>query len=201
MTTTSDALSAPRSDDPRVERTRAAVIEAASDLLVAEGPSAITHVNVAAAANVSRTTVYNHWPTREDLLRAAIDSVGRVTPDEHDLTGPIRADLDTLCEHLIDDLIDDQRAPMIANMMERALHDPTVVVVRNEFVTLFEQAFRVAFDRAIERGELRPDIDVHRSLASIVGSFLFARFMSTDGFDRAYADNVLDDFVSVNTPR
>lgn len=201
MTTTSDALSAPRNDDPRVERTRAAVIEAASDLLVAEGPDAITHVNVALAANVSRTTVYNHWPTREDLLCAAIDSVGKITPDEHDLVGPLRADLDTLCEHLIVDLIDAQRAPMIANMMERALHDDTVVAVRNRFITLVEQAFRVAFDRAIERGELRADIDVHRSLASIVGSFLYARFMSSDEFDRDYADRVLDDFVRVNTPR
>ncbi len=201
MTSTSDNFSAPRSDDPRVERTRAAVIEAASDLLVAEGPSAITHVNVAAAANVSRTTVYNHWPTREDLLRATLDSVGRITPDESDLTGPLRADLDTLCECLILDLIDDQRAPMIANMMERALHDESVVTVRDEFITLVEQAFAVAFERAIERGELRPDIDVHRSLASLVGSFLFARFMSRNGFDRSYADSVLDDFVSVNAPR
>jgi AcrR family transcriptional regulator len=200
-TTSSDAISVPRSDDPRVERTRAAVIEAASDLLVTDGPGAITHVNVAQVANVSRTTVYNHWPTREDLLRAAIDSVGRVTPDERDLVGPIRADLGTLCEHLVVDLIDDQRAPMIANMMERALRDPTIVAVRDEFLERFEKAFRVAIERAVERGELRCDIDVRRSVASIAGSFLFARFMSSDGFDRSYADAVLDDFVRVNAPR
>jgi len=203
MTTTSsssDTIGVPRSDDPRVERTRAAVIEAASDLLVADGPGAITHANVAQVANVSRTTVYNHWPTREDLLRAAIDSLGRVTPDERELVGPIRADLGTLCEHLVVDLIDDQRAPMIANMMERALHDPTIVTVRNEFLERFEAAFRVAVDRAIERGELRCEVDVRRSIASIVGSFLFARFMSSDGFDRSYADAVLDDFVRVNAP-
>jgi AcrR family transcriptional regulator len=199
-TTSSDAISVPRSDDPRVERTRAAVIEAASDLLVTDGPGAITHVNVAQVANVSRTTVYNHWPTREDLLRAAIDSVGRVTPDERDLVGPIRADLGTLCEHLVVDLIDDQRAPMIANMMERALRDPSIVTVRDEFLQRFEKAFRVAIERAIERGELRCDIDVRRSFASIAGSFLFARFMSSDGFDRSYADAVLDDFVRLNAP-
>jgi len=202
MTTTSssDTIGVPRSDEPRVERTRAAVIEAASDLLVADGPGAITHANVAQVANVSRTTVYNHWPTREDLLRAAIDSLGRVTPDERELVGPIRADLGTLCEHLVVDLIDDQRAPMIANMMERALHDPTIVTVRNEFLERFEAAFRVAVDRAIERGELRCEVDVRRSIASIVGSFLFARFMSSDGFDRSYAGAVLDDFVRVNAP-
>ena len=199
--TSSDTIGAPRNDDPRVERTRAAVIEAASDLLVADGPGAITHANVAQAANVSRTTVYNHWPTREDLLRAAIDSLGRVTPDERELVGPIRADLGTLCEHLVVDLLDDQRAPMIANMMERALHDPTIVTVRDEFLERFEVAFRVAVDRAIERGELRGDVDVRRGIASIVGSFLFARFMSSSGFDRSYADAVLDDFVRVNAPR
>ncbi len=177
------------------------MIEAASDLLVADGPGAITHVNVASAARVSRTTVYNHWPTREDLLRATIDSIGRVKPSESDLTGPIRADLHALCEHLVVDLLDDQRASMIANMMERALHDSTVVTVRDEFVGLFEQAFRAAFERAIERGELRPDVDVRRSMASIVGSFVFARFMSSDGFDRAYADDIIDEFVRVNAPR
>lgn len=201
MSTTSDAPSTPRPDDPRVERTRAAVIEAASDLLVADGPGAITHGNVASAARVSRTTVYNHWPTREDLLRATIDSIGRIKPDASDLTGPIRADLDALCEHLVVDLLDDQRSSMIANMMERALHDSTVVTVRDEFVNLFEQAFRAAFERAIERGELRSEIDVRRSMASIVGSFVFARFMSRDGFDRAYAKDVLDEFVRVNAPR
>lgn len=198
MTSSSDTL--PRSDDPRVERTRAAVIEAASDLLVADGPGAITHANVAQVANVSRTTVYNHWPTREDLLRAAIESLGRVKPDERELVGPVRADLGALCEHLVVDLIDDQRAPMIANMMERALHDPTIVTVRDEFIERFETAFRAVIDRAIERGELRSDVDVRRSIASIAGSFLFARFMSRDGFDRSYADAVLDDFVRVNAP-
>ena len=90
---------------------------------------------------------------------------------------------------------------MIANMMERALHDPTIVTVRDEFLERFEQAFRVAIERAIERGELRSDIDVRRSIASIVGSFLFARFMSSSNFDRAYADAVLDDFVRINAPR
>lgn len=207
MTTTSsstnaaaDTIDLPRSDDPRVERTRAAVIEAASDLLVADGPGAITHANVAQVANVSRTTVYNHWPTREDLLRAAIESLGRVKPDERELVGPVRADLGALCEHLVVDLIDDQRAPMIANMMERALHDPTIVTVRDGFIERFETAFRAVIDRAIERGELRSDVDVRRSIASIAGSFLFARFMSRDGFDRSYADAVLDDFVRVNAP-
>jgi AcrR family transcriptional regulator len=134
MTTTSEAFNTPRTDDPRVERTRAAVIEAASDLLVADGPSAITHANVATAANVSRTTVYTHWPTQADLLRDTIESLGKVPIRPDQLTGSLRPDLGLLCEQIVNDLADEQRAPMIVNMMERALHDPTVALVRDEFL-------------------------------------------------------------------
>jgi AcrR family transcriptional regulator len=190
-----------RHDDPRVERTRAAVIEAAADLLTCHGPAAITHASVAAAANVSRTTVYNHWPTRGDLLRATIDSVGRLKPELADLTGDVRADLGLLCRHLIDDLLDDQRAPMIATMMERALRDPVVVSVRNEFLAQFETVFRAVIDRGVADRVLRADIDVRRSMATLLGGFLFARFMSDVEFTRDDAERSLDDFVALNAPR
>lgn len=201
MTSTSDSPTTPRADDPRVERTRAAVIEAASDLLVADGPSAITHANVAAAANVSRTTVYNHWPTQADLLRDTIESLGKVPIRPDQLSGSLRPDLGLLCRQIVDDLVDEQRAPMIANMMERALHDPTVASVRNEFLAAFAEVFHTVIRRAVEAGELRADIDADRSMAALLGSFLFTRFMSRDGFDARYADAVLDEFVRVNAPR
>ncbi len=190
-----------RHDDPRVERTRAAVIEAASELLMADGPGAITHANVAVAANVSRTTVYNHWPTPEDLLRATIDSIGKVTPDVDDLTGSLRNDLAMLCAQLVTDLTDEQRAPMIANMMERALHDPTVASVRNEFLATFRVVFAASSTTLSPQVNSAADIDVEQSLAAILGSFLFVRFMSDVTFDDSWADALLDDFVRVNAPR
>lgn len=190
-----------RPDDPRVERTRALVIAAAAELLMDDGPGAITHASVASAANVSRTTVYNHWPTREDLLRATIDSIDQSAPDIDDLTGTLRIDLGILCQHLVSDLIDDQRAPLIANMMERALHDEVVESVRNQFLAEYRGLFRVVLDKAMNDGELRRDLDVDRSMAGLLGSFLFARFLSADEFDQGYADAVIDEFVRVNAPR
>ncbi len=198
MTTTTTT---PRHDDPRVERTRAAVVDAAAELLTTEGPGAVTHAGVAAAANVSRTTVYTHWPTREDLLRATIESVGKLPPEADMLTGDLRTDLERLFDQLVADLVDDQRAPMIANMMERALHDSAVVTVRNEFFAAFERVFRTVIEVGVASGELRSDIDVARSMAGLVGSLMFARFMSPAGLDRTFAAAGLDDFVAVNAPR
>jgi AcrR family transcriptional regulator len=190
-----------RGDDPRVERTRAAVIDAAAELLTTDGPSAITHANVAAAANVSRTTVYNHWPTQADLLRDTLESLGTVVVGADQLTGSLRADLGLLCEQIVADLLDDQRAPMIVNMMERSLHDPTVATVRDEFFRTFADVFRTVIRAAIAAGELRDDLDADRAMATLLGSFLFERFMSPSGLRDDFADAVLDDFVRVNAPR
>ncbi|HYN34759.1 MAG TPA: TetR/AcrR family transcriptional regulator [Ilumatobacteraceae bacterium] len=190
-----------RPDDPRVERTRALVIAAAAELLMQDGPGAITHTNVASAASVSRTTVYNHWPTREDLLRATIDSIDQSAPDIDDLTGTLRIDLGILCQRLVTDLIDDQRAPLIANMMERALHDEVVESVRNQFFAEYRGLFRVVLDKAMSDSELRRDLDADRAMAGLLGSLLFARFLSPDEFDQHYADAVIDDFITVNAPR
>lgn len=193
--------SAPRTDDPRVERTRAAVIDAAAALMMEDGPGAVTHANVAAAANVSRTTVYTHWPTREDLLRATIDSIRHDKPDLGDLTGSVRDDLRSVLAPLVTDLCDDQRASMIATMMQRALHDDEVVAVRDEFIHEFMKVFDQIVGTAVTSGELRAGIDTERALASIVGSLMFRRFMTSAGLAAADAEQVIDDFVDLHRPR
>ena len=187
--------------DPRIERTRAAILEAAADLMMADGPTEVTHVNVAAAANVSRTTVYKHYPTRADLLRSTVEATGKSVPDPADFTGDVRADLERFFADLVADLLDDQRAPMIATMMERALHDRTFASVRDDLICDFEPAFELLVDRGAEAGQLRGDIDVTLAMASIAGSFMFLRFMSPNGFDEAAAGRILDEFVRSNAPR
>lgn len=189
-----------RHDDPRVERTRAAIVEAGAALMMADGPGAVTHVHVAEAANVSRTTVYKHYPTRADLLRSTIEAIGKHVPDVADLRGDLRVDLETFFDDFVGDLTDDHRAPMMATMIERALHDPTFAAVRDELIGEFEPAFRSLLDEAAARGELRDGIDARLALASIAGSFMFLRFMSPWGFDPTVAGRVLDEFVAANAP-
>ncbi len=176
------------------------MIDAAAELLTNEGPSAVTHANVAVAANVSRTTVYNHWPTQADLLRDTIESLGKVLIGVEQLTGDLRADLELLCGQIVSDLIDEQRAPMIVNMMERSQHDPTVATVRDEFFRAFADVFHAVITAGIDASELRHDIDADRAMATLLGSFLFARFISPEPFDTHFANAVLDDFVRVNAP-
>ena len=56
------------SENTQVQRTKAAVLQAARELLLEIGPAELTYTAVATRSNVTRQTVYRHWPTRETLL-------------------------------------------------------------------------------------------------------------------------------------
>lgn len=61
-----------RSRDPRVVRSRRAVIAAATDLFLAHGYPDTTMDEIAAAAAVSKRTVYNNFADKEALFREVV---------------------------------------------------------------------------------------------------------------------------------
>src|ERR1700730_2499891 len=63
------------STDPRPARSRARLLEAAAALLRSGGPSAVTVDAVTRSANVARATLYRHFPSGNDLLAAAFNSL------------------------------------------------------------------------------------------------------------------------------
>src|SRR5579859_397525 len=74
---------------PSVNRTRAAILAAARDLL-ADGPAVALSVGaVASAAGVSRLTVYNRFGSRGGLLDALAPKVERATAEQG--TDPIES--------------------------------------------------------------------------------------------------------------
>ena len=58
----------PTADDPRVQRTRSRVLAVAQELLPELGPAGLTYAALAERADVTRQTLYRHWPTRAALL-------------------------------------------------------------------------------------------------------------------------------------
>lgn len=185
--------------DPRVERTNEAVLGAAWELLIEGGPDAVRHRQVAAAANVSPTTVYKHFPSRGELLRAAIEVMGRPLPAE--VTGHLRTDLDAMLADLVADLADEQRTRAIAAMIERAQHDRTVAAVRDGLIAEARERFRTIVETGIAAGELRGSIDVDVAFAGLLGTFFFTRLMAGEPVDADFATRVVDAFLADQRPR
>lgn len=62
------ATESPNTTDPRVQRTRQRVLDTARELLAEVGPMAMTYTLLSERAEVTRQTLYRHWPTTTDLL-------------------------------------------------------------------------------------------------------------------------------------
>jgi TetR/AcrR family transcriptional regulator, regulator of autoinduction and epiphytic fitness len=201
LTTSSTTTAEPPADDPRVERTRAAVIKAAADLLMHGGTDKVTHANVATGANVSRTTVYKHWPTRADLLRSTIEELGKTFPNRDEFTGDLRHDLGLLLANLVKDLLDEAHCQLIVMMMERSQYDNTVAAVRDDMVCEGEVLFDEVLTAAVRSGQLRADLDPKQAMASLAGSLLFMRFMTAASIDDRTLPRLIDEFVTSNAPR
>ncbi|CAN5275244.1 TetR/AcrR family transcriptional regulator [soil metagenome] len=79
--------------DPRPARSRARLLESATALLRAGGPSAVTVDAVLRGANVARATLYRHFPSGNDLVAAAFHAL--IPP------APVPPDTGTLRDRLI----------------------------------------------------------------------------------------------------
>ena len=61
--------------DPRILRSRAALLDAFIRLLLEKGYDAVTPSSIAATAAVARSTFYEHFSGKPDLLRSSLDKV------------------------------------------------------------------------------------------------------------------------------
>lgn len=160
-------------DDPRVARTRARVLEAARALLLEEGLDAVTHLRVAERSGAGRRTLYRHWPERVDLLRDALATPDfpRATP-----TGRLREDLLAHLEALRRALVEGPLARIVVALLERAAVRPELHGLRRRLTEEGCEPARALLRAAVARGELPPDTDVDAARAALEGP-LFYRAM------------------------
>lgn len=93
-----EAAAAGRPRDPALE---AAILNAAQDLLIEYGFAATTVEAVARAAGTGKAAVYRRWPSKIDLVIAAVQALQSppAVPD----TGTLRGDLMACALHFVQD--------------------------------------------------------------------------------------------------
>jgi AcrR family transcriptional regulator len=138
---------------PLVDRTAAAILDAAVRVWSERGGVA-NLTDVAAAAGVSRATLYRYYPNREALLKALAAGASRVVA-----AGLDRAPVEVAIERIVRGFasVADRYAVIEAEHVELDL---------DEKERLIEAPIRAVFERGVETGVLRQDIplDVLREL-------------------------------------
>jgi AcrR family transcriptional regulator len=157
---------------PRDERADRLILAAALDLFLEVGYDAMSIERVAERAGVGKTTIYRRWPTKEELVVATIDTLyeGMEVPD----TGDVRGDLKSVVRHM-HHLI---RTTKAGRALPRMVGEVARGTALGHAYMKCVMAPRVgaaadALQRAVERGELRPDLNVQLAVASIVGPMMF----------------------------
>jgi len=150
---------------PRYDRTAAAILDAAAHTLAEHGGSA-NMAEVAAAAGVSRATLYRYYPSREALLQAlaaqALADAGSRIADAGLERCPVPEAIERIVRALLS--VGERYAVLLAEQVEpdpaeaeRAVGDP----------------LRAVLGRGIEEGILRDDI-APEVLQRLFGSLLAA---------------------------
>ncbi|GIJ80023.1 DNA-binding transcriptional regulator, AcrR family [Micromonospora phaseoli] len=149
---------------------RAEILNAAGNLLLAEGMTGFTIEKVAAHAGASRMTIYKWWPSKGAL---ALDGYFTVVapalafPD----TGDIVADLTSQLVSFVHLLTDTSAGRVVSQLIAQSQTDPDLATAFRERYSGPRRAISVeALNKAVARGQLRADIDPESVIDQLWGA-------------------------------
>ncbi len=184
--------------DPRVERTRAAVLEATADLLLEVGCERMTIDQLACRSGVARSTIYRNWSDRSALVIEAVDRVAAM-PEPPD-SGTLEGDLSVMADRLATNLTEGPLGRLLPSLVGAASADPELARRLHGLSDARFETTRKVFERAVVRGEIGPaDLDgrIERFLAPFFTRRLLYSWELDDAFRRAQVEAALAGSISV----
>ncbi|OBG22410.1 TetR family transcriptional regulator [Mycobacterium sp. 852002-51057_SCH5723018] len=198
------------STDPRPARSRARLLEAAAALLRSGGPTAVTVDAVTRSANVARATLYRHFPSGNDLLAAAFNTLIPPSP-----TPPAEGSLrDRLVALVLAQAEAVAQAPAVLTAMSwlalgpdleglpesrhrRAADSASITTLRERIAQQYAAPFDAIFDSPEAAAELG-EVDRSRAIALLIGPLVLGRLSTLPDFDyQECARAAVDGFLHV----
>jgi AcrR family transcriptional regulator len=164
------STTARRPGRPRSAEAHQAILQAALDLAVEGGLTGVSMEGIAARSGVGKATIYRRWPTKHALMADALRSIlATVEPPD---TGSLRGDFAALVEQAL------ANAPGALRLMPRLMiegaEDPDLLAVcREVLVEPRRAATREMLRRAVDRGELRADLDLELAVDALAGPLIY----------------------------
>lgn len=175
----------------RSERVVRDVLNATIVAVGAQGYANLGMEEIATKAGVNKTTVYRRWPTKAELVSAAVRAVAErqeALPD----TGSLRDDLVTLIRHLVA-FVRTPEGRAITRLVTTERGDPEIDKLAR---TMRERSYenrKQLVDRAKERGDIPADVDARIMLEAMMAP-VFSRVIR---FDEHVPDEDIVAFVDL----
>ena len=185
--------------DPRIARTQAAVVRAATDLLVEGGPSAVTVDAIVTRSGVAKSTIYRHWASRDEILRSVIE---RCVPH---LAAPpaelgFEAALRQLAAEIVGLLNDPEWTRVLPALLLLSAHEHGIADIEQRMEDQQDDVVEDVLVRGVEEGRIRADADVREVAATLIGPLLMAHLTGKLPVDDALGAHVVDVVLKVYAP-
>lgn len=198
MTAATAPATAPASGvrlDPRVVRSREAVLASTAALLAEVGLSGVTIEAIAHRSGVAKTTIYRHWPELSQLVIDAVTSIAEpcASPD----TGTLRGDLLELATGLAHALTVAPTAKVMPSLVDAAERDPDLALLQRAWVKQRRSGLRDALRQAQARGEIGPDVDIDLVASMQSGPIFYRRLVSHEPLSPRFLERLVDAVMAV----
>lgn len=180
---------------------RADILAAAADVLFDEGMADFGIERVARLAGTSKVTIYKSWPSKGAL---ALDAYfHRVEPElRFPDTGDVEADLRQQLHAFVHVVTETQAGPAIASLIGQAQADADLKAAYLERYSSPRRALAVAaMTTAIERGQLRSDVDPRVIVDQLWGACYHRLLLPDEPLDVRFVDALVDNlFRGISGP-
>ena len=196
---TSTTVTNDTSTDPRITRSRAKILDAATELLVEGGSRAVTVDAVAERSGVAKSTMYRHFPSRADLLVEVLKhNMPEIDPPVPG--GDFETALRSMVHSMASALAQPGQERIVPALMALKNTDPDVAALaereRGQRVGLVEEILA----QGIAEGVVADDIDIEMACTLLVGPLMFAMLTGGRELLPEVADTVADQFISAHRP-
>ena len=176
---------------PRSPETRAKILKAAYEMLNEVGFMDLTIEGVAARAEVGKPTIYRRWKTKSALAMDAFLEI--VTPEiAFPDTGTAKEDFREQMQKIVK-LMNSPRGEVLANVIGCGQADDELIkAFRDNWLTPRRDDAKRIWQRGVERGELRKDIDVEVAIDALYSPLFYRLLLKHQPLNQNFVDRLVD---------
>ena len=185
--------------DPRIERSRRVILQAALAELGEVGYGAFTIESVAARAGVGKSTIYRHWRGKLPLIADAFQSLN-VQPARREEGGSPRERIARLMQHLVEGAgaADSPFSACIPALIDAAERDPEVRRFHHAYNRQRRQRLVDAIAEGIASGDFPARLDPELAALALVGPIFYRRLMTDQPFEQGRVADLMETVLGVS---
>jgi AcrR family transcriptional regulator len=169
---------------PRSAEADQAIVRAALELLVADGYRALTMEKVRERSGVGKATLYRRYGSKEELVRGVVEHMHQQLPVPED-SGSLQGDFAAVARQALLNAQSTRFATFMPRVLAEVAHIPELqAIFYDALVQPRRDTLEAILRRAIERGEIRADVDVELAIDVLAGPMIYKVIITGGDLER-----------------